>query len=207
VVPDRATFLEALERNAERLKACMRRELRSLSAHFEHVSLRLKRCHPGVRLQQQAQRLDDLEQRLAHALRSNIRHDRGRVSELYARLVQRSPDRLVRDFRLRHAELTGRLEQAMRDRFSLLRSRTDLQARLERAVRARLLHARGRFSTAARTLNAVSPLATIDRGFAVVTRSSDGALVTDAKSVEIGDEVTARLARGKLKARVTGKEE
>jgi exodeoxyribonuclease VII large subunit len=228
VVPDRATFLDALARNAERLNACMRRELRSLSAHFENVSLRLKRCHPGIRLQQQAQRLDDLEQRLAHALRSNIRHDRGRVSELYARLVQRSPDRLVRDVRLRHAELAGRLEQAMRDRFSLLKTRTDLDTRLARAaqarvgnavarfnhaarlrqgMRTRLLQAESRFSAAARTLNAFSPLATIDRGFAVVTRSSDGTLVTDAKSVAIGDEVTARLARGKLKGRVTGKEE
>jgi exodeoxyribonuclease VII large subunit len=74
-------------------------------------------------------------------------------------------------------------------------------------MRTRLLQAESRFSAAARTLNAFSPLATIDRGFAVVTRSSDGTLVTDAKSVAIGDEVTARLARGKLKGRVTGKEE
>ena len=206
VVPDRRAFLDALERNATRLNACMRRELRSLSAHFDNVNLRLKRCHPGTRLLQQEQRLDDLEQRLAHALRSNIRHDRGRVSELYARLVHRSPDRMVRDFRLRHAALAARLEQAMRDRFSRMRARTDLSARLERAVGARLALAAGRFSTASRTLHAVSPLATLDRGFAVVTRP-DGTLVSDSKSVSVGEEITARLAHGRLQARVTGKTE
>jgi hypothetical protein len=39
----------------------------------------------------------------------------------------------------------------------------------------------------------------------MVTRS-DGTLVRDAESVNVGDEVEARLAQGKLKARVTGKE-
>jgi len=205
-VPDRATFLDALARTSERLNACMRRELRSLSAHFDNVSLRLKRCHPGVRLQQQAQRLDDLEQRLAHALRSNIRHDGGLVSELYARLVQKSPDRLLRDFAARHGALTHRLEQAMRNRFARTANRIDLNARLARAMNARLQHAKSRYSAAMRTLHAVSPLATIDRGFAVVTRP-DGSLLSDTKSVAIGDEITARLARGRLKARVTGKED
>jgi exodeoxyribonuclease VII large subunit len=206
VVPDRVALLESLARTTARLSACMRRELRSLSAHFDNVSLRLKRCHPGTRLAQQEQRLDDLEQRLAHALRSNIRHDRGRVSELYARLVQRSPDRVVRDFRLQHAALAGRLEQAMRDRFSRMRNRIDLGARLGRAVQAQVANAASRFNLAARTLDAVSPLATISRGFAVVTRD-DGSLVTDAKSVAVGEEITARLAHGKLKASVTGKED
>ena len=59
---------------------------------------------------------------------------------------------------------------------------------------------------AARALNTVSPLATLDRGFAIVTRAADGALVTDASSVNVGDEIDARVARGKVRARVTGTE-
>jgi len=113
---------------------------------------------------------------------------------------------MVRDFRLRHSGLAGRLEQAMRDRFSRMQMRTDFRTRLERAVQARLAQAAGRFTTASRTLHAVSPLATIDRGFAVVTRP-DGSLVSDADAVAVGEEITARLAHGKLKARVTGKED
>ena len=62
-----------------------------------------------------------------------------------------------------------------------------------------------RLSLAARTLNTASPLRTFERGFAMVTRP-DGTLVRDAGSVNVGDEIEARLAQGKLKARVTGKE-
>src|SRR6185503_12875015 len=97
VVPDRASFLDALSRTAERLNACMRRELRSLTVHFDGMRSRLNRSHPGVRLTQQEQRLDDLEQRLSIALRASLRNDRNRLSELFARLVHRSPDRLIRD--------------------------------------------------------------------------------------------------------------
>jgi exodeoxyribonuclease VII large subunit len=60
-----------------------------------------------------------------------------------------------------------------------------------------------RLTLAARTLDAVSPLATLGRGFAVVTRTSDGALLRDAESAPPGTEIEARLARGRLRARVT----
>jgi exonuclease VII large subunit len=39
-----------------------------------------------------------------------------------------------------------------------------------------------------------------------VTRSADGALVTDASSLSAGDEINARVARGIVQARVTGTE-
>jgi exodeoxyribonuclease VII large subunit len=59
---------------------------------------------------------------------------------------------------------------------------------------------------AQRTLDAVSPLATLRRGFAIVTRAADGAVITDAATVRIEDEIEARLASGRLRARVLGKD-
>jgi exodeoxyribonuclease VII large subunit len=184
VVPDRNACLEALARTAERMSACFRRELRAITARFDGVGLRLKLAHPGMRLVQQVQRLDDLEQRLAGALRAGLHSDRNRVSEAFARLVQRSPDHLVREYRLRHDALA---------------------ARLDHAVQGCVSRAEHRLNVAQRTLHTVSPLATMTRGFAIVTRA-DGTLVTDAESIAVGDEIEARLARGSLKARVTGKD-
>ncbi len=66
VVPDRREWLAVLKRIAERLEVAMRRELRAFSARSDAARLRLQLAHPGTRLTQQAQRLDDLEQRLAH---------------------------------------------------------------------------------------------------------------------------------------------
>jgi exodeoxyribonuclease VII large subunit len=184
VAPDRNACLEALARTAQRLSACMRRELRAIAARFEGADLRLKLSHPGMRLVQQEQRLDDLEQRLAGALRAGLSNDRNRVSEMFARLVRQSPDHLVREYRLKQSALGSRLEHALKECVS---------------------RADHRLSLAARTLNTVSPLATMTRGFAVVTRA-DGTLVTDSGSVAVGEEIEARLAHGRLKARVTGKE-
>jgi len=60
-----------------------------------------------------------------------------------------------------------------------------------------------RLALAQRGLDAVSPLATLTRGFAIVTRA-DGAVLTDAGCVSPGESIEARLARGTLTARVTG---
>jgi exodeoxyribonuclease VII large subunit len=229
VVPDRIACLEALARTIERLSACMRRELRSVSSRFDAASLRLKLTHPGVRLTQQAQRLDELEQRLTGAIRRELRtfasrfegaslrlkvthpgvrllqqsqrlddldqrlagamraalhSDRTRISEMFTRLVHQSPEHSVREYRVRHGALASRLDHAIKGCVS--RS----GHRLELAMRA---------------LNTVSPLATLGRGFALVSRVSDGALISDADAVAVGDEIEARLARGTLKARVTDK--
>ncbi len=64
VVPDRQELLSTLRRVGERLIQSGRRELRTAHQLLAAVRHRLQRTHPGVRLQQGAQRLDELEQRL-----------------------------------------------------------------------------------------------------------------------------------------------
>ena len=185
VVPDRQACLEALSRTAGRLNVAMRRELRTLSTRFDAASQRLKLMHPGARLAQQEQRLDDLEQRLLTALRAGLQDDRHRVSEALVRLIRHSPERLVREYCLKYEALASRLQHA-------------LSTRLSRAEH--------RLGLAMRTLNTVSPLATLDRGFAIVTRAADGALLTGVASVAVGDQIDARLAHGRLRAQVVSKE-
>jgi exodeoxyribonuclease VII large subunit len=48
----------------------------------------------------------------------------------------------------------------------------------------------------------VSPLATLERGFAIVTRVDDDSLVRAAADTRAGDEIRTRLGRGALRARV-----
>jgi exodeoxyribonuclease VII large subunit len=182
VAPDRAACLEALTRMEERLSACARRELRTVSSRFANVGARLKQAHPGIRLIHQAQRLDDLEQRLTGAAHAVLHTRRHRLNDAFTRLLQRSPERLAREYRRRHEGLDSRLHRGMSDYLS------------------RRLH---RLDLAYRTLQTASPLATLARGFAIVTRA-DGTLVTDARSVPAGEEIEARLASGHLRARVTG---
>jgi exodeoxyribonuclease VII large subunit len=183
-VPDRWTWIAALSRLAHRFEAAVAREVRGAVIRLNAALQRLSLAHPGVRLAQQQQRLDELEQRISHALRSELHNKRGRLGDVFARLVRHSPDRLVRDLRVRHELFAGRLRAALL---------------------ASVARAEHRLGLAQRTLHTVSPLATLARGFAIITRPADGALIGDASLVNVGDEIEARLDRGRLRARVLGK--
>ncbi|HEX4649837.1 MAG TPA: exodeoxyribonuclease VII large subunit [Steroidobacteraceae bacterium] len=182
VVPERRAYLEFLARAGERLTAAARRQLRAGGARFEATERRLRLAHPGLRLQQQMQRLDDLGQRLAALARGTLHRDGRRLAQSLARLVRRSPEHLVREHRVRHQGVHSRLLNAG-------------PACVSRTAQ--------RLALAQRALNAVSPLATLARGFAIVTRAGDGTLLSDAAAVAPGEEIEARLARGSLRARVT----
>jgi exodeoxyribonuclease VII large subunit len=59
-----------------------------------------------------------------------------------------------------------------------------------------------RLALASRTLNAVSPLAVLDRGYALVTLAESGRLVQNPSEAPIGSIIEARVANGKLRAQV-----
>jgi exodeoxyribonuclease VII large subunit len=67
VVPDRGTLLAAVRGFAGRLQQAVQRQLRNAAQRHEQLLARLQRAHPGSRLQQQVQRLDDLDLRLRRA--------------------------------------------------------------------------------------------------------------------------------------------
>jgi exodeoxyribonuclease VII large subunit len=98
---------------------------------------------------------------------------------------------------------------AQRARLSSPRNRLAQQAqrldefeqRLGRAQLARLRIAQDRLRPLQRTLQAVSPLATLERGYAIV-RKPDGSIVRDAAETPSGTQIIARLARGELHATV-----
>jgi len=135
VVPDRSSMLATMRGHLERLQHAVRRQLRGALERHEQLAARLQRAHPGNRLQQQTQRLDELDLRLRRAWES-------RFSRIGQKLL-----------------------------------------------------------LAQRSLDAISPLATLQRGYAIIT-GSDGQAVQNAGQVKPGDVIEARLAQGRLSARV-----
>jgi len=136
VVPDRGAWLLRLSQMHARFGAAMRRQFSDERGLLAGLQRRLALAHPGARLRQSQQRLDELDQRLQFALHTQLR---------------------------------------------------DAGTRLESTTRA---------------LHSVSPLATLARGFAVVTRAANGALVTATDQLEVGEQIDARLASGVLRAEV-----
>jgi exodeoxyribonuclease VII large subunit len=58
-----------------------------------------------------------------------------------------------------------------------------------------------------RGLHAVSPLATLDRGYAIVEDADSGKVLMNAADAEVGTDIRARLANGELTATVKSKKE
>ena len=181
VAPDSAAWRASLAKLSGRFTQSVRLQLRRDRDALAHLAHRLQRTHPGLRLQQGAQRLDELEQRLGGEWRVAISNARARVQALASRLAQHTP--------------TLRLER-------IARRNALLQARLERGGTQLLESRTARRALASRALHAVSPLATLERGFAIVTRVDDDSLVRAAADTRAGDEIRTRLGRGALRARV-----
>ncbi len=115
---------------------------------------------------------------------------------------------LLRGARLRNDALSGSLAPAqLRARLAAARVRFDsAYTGCNIALEKQLDEARGRLGIAAASLDALSPLAVLQRGFAVA-QSADGKLLRDAKQVSVGDKIKVRLAVGRIGARIDDIEE
>lgn len=157
------------------------RELgRGHRARLVRIERALRQQHPRMRIAADRRRLDALVRRLEQRGKSLSRSHREQLAALHARAVA-CARRLPRRGRARFDALVSRLRAAGKA--------------LPRDARLRLVRAAG-------ALDALSPLAVLHRGYAVVTRE-DGRVVTDASQVRPGDAIDVRLHRGVLRARTT----
>ena len=93
-----------------------------------------------------------------------------------------------------------------RRRLAAIRQQLQAQvANLAAATHTRLLESRGTLDRRTASLEALSPVAILNRGYALVF-DANGRLVKDAARLNAGDDLSARLARGRVRARVTATE-
>lgn len=179
--PDLQELHKRLRQMAAHLEQAVARRIRDNLQRLRWLQHRLP--HPGRRLQEIGQRLDDLEQRMQLAQLALARHHHSRISELSARLMGQHPGHRLRLLGEKSRALSQRLQMAM----------------------PRIMENRGRqLAAAAHSLDTVSPLATLGRGYAIVSRT-DGTVVRNSDEVTIGERVSARLGQGRLVCRVEEK--
>ena len=85
------------------------------------------------------------------------------------------------------------------DRIHELESQVDdLEERMRRAMSRRLESSRQQLRTVTASLNALSPLAVLDRGYSLTKRLPEGTLISDLRELRVGDRLSTLLARGRL---------
>jgi exodeoxyribonuclease VII large subunit len=131
-------------------------------------------------LNRRQQKLDDLKYRVERAERQMLEQHRRRWEMAAAAVRHYDVRRMLAGIR---KELDARV------------------AAMAAAARNLLQHRRSRVDQLAGQLEALSPLAILERGYALVFDSA-GKLLKDAAKVRAGDEISARLARGSVAATV-----
>jgi len=183
VIRSRQDVEEQMEGLDRRLEKAMRYHLLIARQSFTELAQHGAFARMMDVIHRREQRLDDLVHRLAQAQRGIIEKQRRRFEELSAVV--------------RHYDVRRILAGMKKD----LDTRT---AAVISATRNLLLERKVRLDRMDTALQALSPLAILERGYALVFDSS-GKLLKDAAKVKTGDEISARLAKGTVRATVKSK--
>ncbi len=181
LVPDARAVARTLERERAQLQQRVRRALEARSQRLDHLLARVNAQRPQARLARARERLSSLHRRLLERVRGGGERRAARLAQLRARLLAQHPSmRLARD-----AQTVRRCAERLRA--GTLRG-------LERR--------RARLGELARTLHAVSPLATLERGYAILLERDSGRVVRSVEQVQADAELRARLPDGEIALRV-----
>lgn len=179
VTKDRSQSAQQISALQQRLVLAQQRKLKAALQQWQHLQLRLQQQHPQRQLQQQSQRSDELQARAVRALTSQLQQLKQRHQYLLGRLQALHPEKELLRYQNRLNEAQQRLTPAIN---RLLKQKGEQQRALMQA------------------LNIVSPLNTLDRGYAIV-RDSAGNVIRDSQQAPKGTELSVKLAKGELKAR------
>ena len=180
LVPDAVAVDRHLRQLQQRLATLQQRRMQGNAQRVDHLLARLQAQRPQARLQRDRERLVHLHRRLLGAMREQQQRRQSQLDRARSRLLGQHPQQRLPLLRHRLGELTQRLRHAIERR--LERDRLTLQQ-------------------AARALHTVSPLATLERGYAILFDEA-GKVLRSTQGVETGTALRARLADGELGLRV-----
>jgi len=184
VVRSKTELAAEVDSLAHRLRQAMGRRLAEFQGELQLLSRSLK--DPTMLLGHLAQRVDELAARLDLAARGGQERRRERVTFLVNRLRLRNPALEVE----RGRELLQGLSN-----------------RAERAVARRLDMAREATAVCAGKLEALSPLATLARGYAIANRLPEGTVMRQSGQLAVGDRLSLRFFRGSARCLVESRDD
>jgi exodeoxyribonuclease VII large subunit len=182
IVPDTEDLLRQIRGLERRAILILQREWSEIKNQASRLDARLLRVTPAALLRQLQQRGDELTRQLVRNMAQRVAATRNELKIAGQRLRQASPARTIE---------TQKNQLATARQFLTVRMQRQLERRQQE------------FRLLATNLNTVSPLATLDRGYAIASTKAGHKIITDATQVQPDDDIRVRLARGQLDARVT----
>ena len=179
VVPVLLDVLSRLEQLSLRTQQAMNWRCENERQRLDLSLARLTRFR--FKLLEEAQRVDAVVLQMTHAIHEGVKDSLETVNRIKHELMTRNPQPCIRHGLGVVPQLLSRLQGVMQHH---------LHRRRERA---------GACMT---TLNHLSPLSTLSRGYSIIESLSTQQVIREASQVSTGQEVLARLAKGRLRCTV-----
>lgn len=175
ITPDRVDTLEIIAHKKHQLTKSIRGQLQNLYQIIDFCEKRLK--SPYQQLQEYQRQLDFI----SHGLKKSQHYF---LSQLHSTVMQTAQ-------KLQH---NAPQHQIQNYQHQLLLQLTKMKT----LIKQQLSEKKSRFGQLITALDAISPLATLQRGYSIVTDSNSGVVLRSAKNCHQGDKITAKLAEGQL---------
>ncbi|WP_350305317.1 exodeoxyribonuclease VII large subunit [Photorhabdus viridis] len=173
-------LLRQIQSQQQRLEMAMDYFFAQKQQIFSLLSHRLQQQHPHLRLARQQNLLVSLRQRLTDSLQRHLRQSDLAYEKLQQRLWYSKPSQQIRQYS----------QQIQQQDF-----------RLKQAIERQISRSREKFAVSCSRMEAVSPLATLARGYSI-SEVPDGKLLKQTKQVHVGDTLKTRLQDGWIESEV-----
>ena len=178
VTPDQYEIMQWLDQMQKRLERLSQQHLRQLNEKLLLNAKRLK--SPQQSLREKGSRIEELKQRLASSLSSQLRFAQQRIVSTRHALASQNPA----------VQIHNRQEQTQH-----------LYQRLVQSLQQGLQKQQHRLQLSAQTLHTTSPLATLGRGYAIAFDDQQR-IIKNPTQVRSGDALTVKVEKGDIACRV-----
>lgn len=178
VTPNCIELLNMINNAVSRLHVAIQRIMQGYQLKLNHLIDKISSPEQNIAVYWQT--LDYLERRLTANLAQIINKKKHQLHLYSSQLYAQNPKTQIEQTQIRLMQISGQLVQQMQNKIKYLKYQ---------------------FNSNLSTLHAVSPLATLDRGYAIASKKNK--ILFTTQQVQVGDAIDVRLAKGNLACQIT----
>ena len=181
ITPDRNQLLTDVIQTQLWMTQTIKQNIKQKRQRLEWIDARLQLQKPSNKIQQQAQRLDELNIRLQQKMTSLLRDKKTQTNNLNSRLKSNTPSRKLAE-----------QEQAF----------SHFSARLHQSINKKIQQEQSNFKIQVAMLDSISPLKTLERGYSIIKDSDSGDLITSTAKLKPKQKIVIKLKDGEASAQI-----
>ena len=181
VTPDQNELLKLLKTLFERIEHEINQYINSKSQSMDWLSKRLSQSSPIMTVRKQIEISGNLRKLLFNSISRNLSLHSKTVDNLKFRLNSSSP-------KLKIQKAISHL--------------SEMQLKITTSTKSSVTNLNSQLTTLGKTLDSLSPLKTLDRGYAVARDSKTKKIISNSEKVSINSQIDIKLAKGEIAAKV-----